>query len=105
MDIEPISEEKIETERALISQCGKPVLSISYRPDYDQGSPVEILPFLYLRSGYYASKWEFLANLHITVLLNVSWGTSEACKSPLHYKWIPWKTATRLTLAPTFKQQ
>lgn len=90
MDIEPISEEKIETKRALISQCGKPLLIISYRPTSDQGGPVEILPFLYLRSGYYASKCEFLANLHITALLNVSWGkTSDACMSPLHYKWIP----------------
>lgn len=34
-----------------------------------------------------------------------TWGTSEAYTSPLCYKWIPWKTATRLTLAPTFKKQ
>lgn len=43
VDIEPISQEKIETERALISQCGKPVLSISCRPAYDQVHSVEVL--------------------------------------------------------------
>lgn len=89
MDVKPISQEKVETERALISQRGKSVLNISYRPAYDQGGPVEILPFLYLGSAYHASKCEFLANLHITALLNVSRRTSEACTTHLHYKWIP----------------
>ena len=36
VDVKPISQEKVETERALISQCGKSVLNISYRPAYDQ---------------------------------------------------------------------
>ncbi|XP_004612031.2 dual specificity protein phosphatase 5 [Sorex araneus] len=89
VDVKPISQEKIETERSLISPCGKPVLNISFRPAYDQGGPVEILPFLYLGSAYHASQCEFLANLHITALLNVSRRPSEACTSHLHYKWIP----------------
>lgn len=36
VDVQPISQEKVETEKALMNQCGKPVLSISYRPAYDQ---------------------------------------------------------------------
>jgi dual specificity MAP kinase phosphatase len=36
VDVTPISQEKIESERALIGQCGKSGLSISYRPAYDQ---------------------------------------------------------------------
>lgn len=36
VDVKPISQEKIENERALISQCGKPVVNVSYRPAYDQ---------------------------------------------------------------------
>ncbi|NP_001086323.1 dual specificity phosphatase 5 S homeolog [Xenopus laevis] len=60
------------------------------KPSYDQGSPVEILPFLYLGSAYHASKCEFLANLHITALLNVSRKSSpDFCKEQYSYKWIP----------------
>lgn len=46
MDVQPISQEKVDTEKALMSQCGKPVLSISYRPAYDQVSGVEVLSWL-----------------------------------------------------------
>ena len=42
MDVKPISQEKVETERALISQRGKSVLNISYRPAYDQVRGVEV---------------------------------------------------------------
>ncbi|OCT71244.1 dual specificity protein phosphatase 5 [Xenopus laevis] len=60
------------------------------KPSYDQGSPVEILPFLYLGSAYHASKCEFLANLHITALLNVSRkSSSDFCREQYTYKWIP----------------
>ncbi|EPQ12884.1 Dual specificity protein phosphatase 5 [Myotis brandtii] len=104
VDVEPISQEKIETERALISHCGKPVLSISYRPAHDQGGPVEILPFLYLGSAYHASKCEFLANLHITALLNVSRRTSEACMSHLHYKWIPVEDSHTADISSHFQE-
>ncbi|KAG8517419.1 Dual specificity protein phosphatase 5, partial [Galemys pyrenaicus] len=154
VDVKPSSQEKIETERALISQCGKPVLSISYRPVYDQvglpkwpaagpapsllpwlflsplrsrgycfcgsgcwqspgaleslslanGSPVEILPFLYLGSAYHASKCEFLANLHITALLNVSRRASEACEPWLHYKWIPVEDSHTADISSHFQE-
>lgn len=46
VDVKPISQEKIETETALISQCGKPMLSISYRPAYDQVRGEEVLSWL-----------------------------------------------------------
>lgn len=104
VDVKPVSQEKIESERALISQCGKPVLSINYRPAYDQGSPVEILPFLYLGSAYHASKCEFLANLHITALLNVSRRTSEACTTHLHYKWIPVEDSHTADISSHFQE-
>lgn len=42
VDVKPISPEKVETETALISQCGKSVLNISYRPAYDQVHGVEV---------------------------------------------------------------
>lgn len=104
VDMKPISQEKIETERAVISQCGKSVLNISYRPAYDQGGPVEILPFLYLGSAYHASKCEFLANLHITALLNVSRRTSEACMTHLHYKWIPVEDSHTADISSHFQE-
>uniref|UniRef100_A0A8C2URQ2 Dual specificity protein phosphatase n=1 Tax=Chinchilla lanigera TaxID=34839 RepID=A0A8C2URQ2_CHILA len=104
VDVKPTSQEKIESERALLSQCGKPVLSVNYRPAYDQGSPVEILPFLYLGSAYHASKCEFLANLHITALLNVSRRTSEACTTHLHYKWIPVEDSHTADISSHFQE-
>uniref|UniRef100_A0A8B9QHY2 protein-tyrosine-phosphatase n=1 Tax=Apteryx owenii TaxID=8824 RepID=A0A8B9QHY2_APTOW len=58
-------------------------------PPSMEGGPVEILPFLYLGSAYHASKCEFLANLHITALLNVSRKSSEPFKDQYCYKWIP----------------
>nr|XP_033798620.1 dual specificity protein phosphatase 5 [Geotrypetes seraphini] len=61
----------------------------SIKPPYDQGNPVEILPFLYLGSAYHASRCEFLANFHITALLNVSRKSSDAFKEQYLYKWIP----------------
>ncbi|KAL6066299.1 hypothetical protein STEG23_033437 [Scotinomys teguina] len=137
VDVKPISQEKIESERGLLSQCGKPVLSVTYRPAYDQGSlsinknpfssdrfplgkaartsnpqnkalvpggPVEILPFLYLGSAYHASKCEFLANLSITALLNVSRRTSEACTTHLHYKWIPVEDSHTADISSHFQE-
>lgn len=69
-----------------------------------QGSPVEILPFLYLGSAYHASKCEFLANLHITALLNVSRRTSEACMTHLHYKWIPVEDSHTADISSHFQE-
>lgn len=69
-----------------------------------QGGPVEILPFLYLGSAYHASKCEFLANLHITALLNVSRRTSEACTTHLHYKWIPVEDSHTADISSHFQE-
>ncbi|KAE8589335.1 hypothetical protein XENTR_v10017532 [Xenopus tropicalis] len=81
------AEEENETERN--PRLGDRLTSFP-KPSYDQGSPVEILPFLYLGSAYHASRCEFLANLHITALLNVSRkSSSDLCKEQYSYKWIP----------------
>lgn len=105
MDGKPISQEKVETKKAFVSQCGKPVLDITYRPAYDQGGPVEVLQLLHLGRDHCASKCEFLANCYITALLNVSQQNLESCMTHLQYKCNPCKTITWLTLAPTFNNQ
>eukprot|EP00069_Balaena_mysticetus_P020270 bmy_02806T0 len=87
----------------LPSAPGRP-RALGYRPAYDQGGPVEILPFLYLGSAYHASKCEFLANLHITALLNVSRRTSEACTTHLHYKWIPVEDSHAANISSHFQE-
>lgn len=54
-----------------------------------QGKPVEILPFLYLGSAYHASRQDYLSDLHITALLNVSRRDLQPAKGRYDYKWIP----------------
>ncbi|XP_077205800.1 dual specificity protein phosphatase 5 [Paroedura picta] len=87
VDIKPVSQERSETEKTISSHYEKQCLH--HKPAYDQGGPVEILPFLYLGSAYHASKCEFLANLNITALLNVSRKSSESFTDQYCYKWIP----------------
>nr|XP_056705836.1 dual specificity protein phosphatase 5 [Euleptes europaea] len=87
VDVKPVSQEKTEMERSINSHYEKQCLH--HKPAYDQGGPVEILPFLYLGSAYHASKCEFLANLNITALLNVSRKSSEPFTDQYCYKWIP----------------
>ncbi|KAM4636057.1 dual specificity protein phosphatase 5 [Discoglossus pictus] len=86
IDQKIFTQEENESDRDLIL-CEK--ISSFQKPSYDQGSPVEILPFLYLGSAYHASKCEFLSNLRITALLNVSRKSSEYCRDKYNYKWIP----------------
>ncbi|NXV40426.1 DUS5 phosphatase, partial [Uria aalge] len=69
-----------------------------------QGGPVEILPFLYLGSAYHASKCEFLANLHITALLNVSRKSSESFKDQYCYKWIPVEDSHMADISSHFQE-
>uniref|UniRef100_A0A8B9STK3 Dual specificity protein phosphatase n=1 Tax=Anas platyrhynchos TaxID=8839 RepID=A0A8B9STK3_ANAPL len=69
-----------------------------------QGGPVEILPFLYLGSAYHASKCEFLANLHITALLNVSRKSSEPFKDQYCYKWIPVEDSHTADISSHFQE-
>uniref|UniRef100_A0A452HVK5 Dual specificity protein phosphatase n=1 Tax=Gopherus agassizii TaxID=38772 RepID=A0A452HVK5_9SAUR len=102
VDVKPISPERNETERNLNSNCEKQ--STNHKPAYDQGGPVEILPFLYLGSAYHASKCEFLANLHITALLNVSRKGSESFKEQYCYKWIPVEDSHMADISSHFQE-
>ncbi|XP_041079155.1 dual specificity protein phosphatase 1-B-like [Polyodon spathula] len=61
--------------------CGTPL--------YDQGGPVEILPFLYLGSAYHASRKDMLDALGITSLINVSANCPNHFESHYQYKSIP----------------
>uniref|UniRef100_A0A8C5T7F1 Dual specificity protein phosphatase n=1 Tax=Malurus cyaneus samueli TaxID=2593467 RepID=A0A8C5T7F1_9PASS len=88
-----ISPERTEAERNLASHCEK-----------QSGGPVEILPFLYLGSAYHASKCEFLANLHITALLNVSRKSSESFKDQYCYKWIPVEDSHTADISSHFQE-
>ncbi|XP_009986343.1 PREDICTED: dual specificity protein phosphatase 5, partial [Tauraco erythrolophus] len=97
-----ISPERTEVERNLTSHCEKQ--SANHKPAYDQGGPVEILPFLYLGSAYHASKCEFLANLHITALLNVSRKSSESFKEQYCYKWIPVEDSHTADISSHFQE-
>ncbi|KYO40586.1 dual specificity protein phosphatase 5 [Alligator mississippiensis] len=102
VDVKLVSSERNEMERNLNSHCEKQ--SINHKPAYDQGGPVEILPFLYLGSAYHASKCEFLANLHITALLNVSRKSSESFKDQYCYKWIPVEDSHTADISSHFQE-
>ncbi|KAF6731335.1 Dual specificity protein phosphatase 1 [Oryzias melastigma] len=58
-------------------------------PLYDQGGPVEILPFLYLGSAYHASRKDMLDMLGITALINVSANCPNHFEDSFLYKSIP----------------
>eukprot|EP00063_Salmo_salar_P093212 XP_014068047.1 PREDICTED: dual specificity protein phosphatase 1-like [Salmo salar] len=58
-------------------------------PLYDQGGPVEILPFLYLGSAYHASRKDMLDMLGITALINVSANCPNHFEESFQYKSIP----------------
>lgn len=68
--------------RLLLSSSLLPLLLL-------QGKPVEILPFLYLGSAYHASRDDYLGDLDISALLNVSRRDLQPAKGHYHYKWIP----------------
>ncbi|XP_051883677.1 dual specificity protein phosphatase 5 [Pristis pectinata] len=74
------------------------------RPAYDQGKPVEILPFLYLGSAYHASRPDFLEDLHITALLNVSRNCAEYFKSNYLYKFIPVEDSASADISSHFQE-
>ncbi|XP_078095416.1 dual specificity protein phosphatase 1-A-like [Mustelus asterias] len=66
-----------------------PTLVARGTPLYDQGGPVEILPFLYLGSAYHSSRKETLQSLGITALLNVSSNCPNYFEGVFEYKCIP----------------
>ncbi|KAM8806233.1 dual specificity protein phosphatase 5 [Eudromia elegans] len=93
-----LSPERSDAERSVASP------DVPCKPAYDQGGPVEILPFLYLGSAYHASKCEFLANLHITALLNVSRRSSEPRAEHYRYKWIPVEDSHAADISSHFQE-
>ncbi|CAL8331440.1 unnamed protein product [Merluccius merluccius] len=85
-EVKTVVQSDPETEKKAIRRCEP--LSF-HKPDYDQGKPVEILPFLYLGSAYHASRQDYLSDLRITALLNVSRRELQPAKDHYDYKWIP----------------
>ncbi|XP_051950436.1 dual specificity protein phosphatase 2-like [Xyrauchen texanus] len=64
----------------------EPVMSGRKTPLYDQGGPVEILPFLFLGSAHHSSRRETLARCGITAVLNVSSSCPNMFEEELQYK-------------------
>lgn len=77
-----------------------PPLSLSFY----QGKPVEILPFLYLGSAYHASRQDYLSDLHITALLNVSRRDQQPAKGHYDYKWIPVEDSHMADISSHFQE-
>lgn len=69
-----------------------------------QGKPVEILPFLYLGSAYHASREDYLSDLHITALLNVSRRDLQPAKGHYNYKWIPVEDSHMADISSHFQE-
>ncbi|XP_077083005.1 dual specificity protein phosphatase 5 [Siphateles boraxobius] len=95
-----LSEDK--SERGVSSHCDK--LASHHKPDYDQGRPVEILPFLYLGSAYHACRQDYLSDLRITALLNVSRRDSRPAKGQFDYKWIPVEDSHTADISSHFQE-
>lgn len=73
-------------------------------PPFLQGKPVEILPFLYLGSAYHASRDDYLGDLHITALLNVSRRDLQPAKGHYNYKWIPVEDSHMADISSHFQE-
>ncbi|XP_063054520.1 dual specificity protein phosphatase 5 [Engraulis encrasicolus] len=91
-----------ETERAIRGHCEK--LRCNLKPDYDQGPPVELAPFLYLGSAYHASRHDFLSERRITALLNVSKRDTAPAKWQYDYKWIPVEDSHTADISSHFQE-
>ena len=79
-----------------------PFLSPSLPPS--QGKPVEILPFLFLGSAYHASRQDYLSDLRITALLNVSRRDMRPAKGHYDYKWIPVEDSHTADISSHFQE-
>uniref|UniRef100_A0A8C1GGQ7 Dual specificity phosphatase 2 n=1 Tax=Cyprinus carpio TaxID=7962 RepID=A0A8C1GGQ7_CYPCA len=64
----------------------EPIVSGRKTPLYDQGGPVEILPFLFLGSAHHSSRREALERCGITAVLNVSSSCPNLFEEELQYK-------------------
>lgn len=71
-------------------------------PLYDQGGPVEILPFLYLGSAYHASRKDMLDALGITALINVSANCPNHFEEHFQYKSIPVEDSHKADISSWF---
>lgn len=91
-----------ETEKRVNNHC-EPA-SHHCKPDYDQGKPVEILPFLFLGSAYHASRQDYLSDLRITALLNVSRRDQRPSKGQYDYKWIPVEDSNTADISSHFHE-
>ncbi|KAG5278933.1 hypothetical protein AALO_G00104330 [Alosa alosa] len=91
-----------ETERIIGSHCEK--LGSYLKPDYDQGPPVELTPFLYLGSAYHASRHDYLADRRISALLNVSRRDTHPAKGQYDYKWIPVEDSHTADISSHFQE-
>lgn len=100
-EVKTIDQSGIETEKKV--SCHTEMRS-HHKPDYDQGKPVEILPFLYLGSAYHASRQDYLSDLHITALLNVSRRDLQPGKSQYDYKWIPVEDSHMADISSHFQE-
>lgn len=65
---------------------------------------MEILPFLYLGSAYHASRQDYLSDLHITALLNVSRRDLQPAKGHYDYKWIPVEDSHMADISSHFQE-
>ncbi|XP_067879543.1 dual specificity protein phosphatase 2 [Heterodontus francisci] len=81
-----------------------PTLVARGTPLYDQGGPVEILPFLYLGSAYHSSRKETLQSLGITALLNVSSNCPNYFEGVFQYKCIPVEDSHLADISAWFRE-
>ncbi|XP_034043929.1 dual specificity protein phosphatase 5 [Thalassophryne amazonica] len=100
-EVKPIDQSGGEAEKKTDSHSEK---LCHHKPDYDQGKPVEILPFLYLGSAYHASRQDYLSDLHITALLNVSRRDLQPGKGQYNYKWIPVEDSHMADISSHFQE-
>ncbi|KAK7930123.1 hypothetical protein WMY93_006518 [Mugilogobius chulae] len=100
-EVKTIDQSGTETEKKV---CCHTEMRSHHKPDYDQGKPVEILPFLYLGSAYHASRQDYLSDLHITALLNVSRRDLQPAKGRYDYKWIPVEDSHMADISSHFQE-
>ncbi|XP_069754879.1 dual specificity protein phosphatase 1 [Narcine bancroftii] len=86
----------------LSANSAEPSFSSGDPPLYDQGGPVEILPFLYLGSAYHASRKDMLDALGITALINVSANCPNHFEECYQYKCIPVEDSHKADISSWF---
>ncbi|XP_058934494.1 dual specificity protein phosphatase 2 [Kogia breviceps] len=73
-------------------------------PSYDQGGPVEILPYLYLGSCSHSSDLQGLQACGITAVLNVSASCPNHFEGLLRYKSIPVEDSQMVEISAWFQE-